>query len=72
MQFSELGLSRRRTCRRLARLLVLLPRSLLAGGGAVERVPAPCARFRGDGSADVALAGRSQHGLNFDQLGDSA
>jgi len=66
---SELGFSRRHPRRRLARLLVLLPRRLLAGGGAVERVPAPCARFGGEGAADIALAGRLEDGLNFDQLG---
>jgi len=38
------------------RLLVLLPRRLLAGGGAVEGVFAPGARFGGEGAADVALA----------------
>jgi len=66
---SELGFSRRHPHRRLARLLVLLPRRLLALGGAVERVLAPCTRFRAEGAADVALASRLQHGLNFDQLG---
>jgi len=52
----------------LARLLVLLPRSLLAGGGAVERALAPGAGFGGERAADVALAGRLEDGLNFDQL----
>jgi len=66
---SELGFSRRHPRRRLARLLVLLPRRLLALGGAVERVPAPCARFRAEGAADVALASRLEDGLNLDQLG---
>jgi len=40
----------------------------LAGGGAVERAFAPCARFGGEGAADVALASRLEDGLNFDQL----
>jgi len=66
---SEVGLSRRRTRRCLARLLVLLPRRLLALGGAVEGVLAPGARFGGEGAADIALASRLEDGLNFDQLG---
>jgi len=41
----------------------------LAGGGAVEGAFAPCARFGGEGAADVALAGRLQDGLHLDQLG---
>jgi len=61
--------SRRHPRRRLARLLVLLPRRLLAGGGAVERALAPCARFGREGAADIALAGRLEDSLNFDQLG---
>jgi len=65
---SELGFSRRQSRRRLARLLVLLPRRLLALGRAVERALAPCARFRAQGAADVALASRLQHGLHLDQL----
>jgi len=65
---AELGLGGGRGGRRLARLLVLLPRCFLAGGGAVERVLASCARFRAEGAADVALAGRLEDGLNFDQL----
>jgi len=65
---AELGLGRRRTSRRLARLLVLLPRRLLTEGGAVEGVLAPGARFGGEGAADVALASRLKDGLNFDQL----
>jgi len=40
----------------------------LAGGGAVERVLAPCARLGGEGAADVAFASRLEDGLNFDQL----
>ena len=46
MKAAQLGLSRRRTRRGLARLLVLLPRRLLAGGGAVEGVSAAGAGFR--------------------------
>ena len=69
MEGAELCLSRRRTRRRLARLLVLLPRRFLALGGAVERALAPGARFRAEGAADVALASRLKDGLNFDQLG---
>jgi len=65
---SELGFSRQHPRRRLARLLVLLPRRLLALGGAVERVPAPCTRFCAEGAADVALASRLEDSLNFDQL----
>jgi len=55
--------------RGFARLLMLLPRRLHAGEGAVERVLAPCARFGAQGAADVALAGWLEDGLNFDQLG---
>ena len=47
---------------------MLLPRSLLALGRAVERAFAPCTRFGSEEAADVAFAGRLQHGLNFDQL----
>jgi len=54
--------------RGLARLLVLLPRRLLARGGAVERVLTPCARFGGEGAADVALASRHEDVLHLDQL----
>jgi len=61
-------LSRRRTCRGLARLLVLLPRRLHAGEGAVECVSAPCSRFRAEGAAIIALASWFQHCLNFNQL----
>ena len=68
MEDSEVGLTRRRTRRRFARLLVLLPRRLLTIGGAVERALAPCAWFGGEGAADVALANRLEDGLNFDQL----
>ena len=68
MQGAEVCLGGWRGGRGLARLLVLLPRRLLAGGGAVERVLAPCAWFGGGGAADVALASRLQHGLHLDQL----
>jgi len=51
-----------------ARLLVLLPRRLHAGEGAVERAFAPCAWFRAQGAADVAFAGRLQHVLHLHQL----
>jgi len=40
----------------------------LAGGGAVEGVLAPGARFGGKGAANVAFASRLEDGLNFDQL----
>ena len=69
MEGAQVGLGGGRGGRGSARLLVLLPRRLLALGGAVERVLAPCARFRAEGAADVALASRLQHSLNFDQLG---
>jgi len=66
---SELGHGGGRGGRGFTRhLVLLLPRRLLALGGAVERVLAPCARFGGEGAADVALASRFQHALNFDQL----
>ena len=65
---AELGLSSGRGGRCLARLLVLLPSCFLALGGAEVAGFAPCARFRRVGLADVALAGRLQQGLNFDQL----
>jgi len=65
---AELGLSGGRGGRGLARLLVLLPRKLLALGGAVERALAPCARFGAEGAADVALASRLQHGLHLGQF----
>jgi len=61
---AELGLGGGRGCRRLARLLVLLPCRLLALGGAVERAFASCAMFGGGGAADVALASRLEDGLN--------
>ena len=68
MEDSELGLSGGWPRWRLARLLVLLPRCFLALGRAVKGVLAPCARFRAQGAADVALASRLEDGLNFDQL----
>ena len=68
MEGAELGLGGWRGGRGLARLLVLLPRRLLALGRAVERALAPCARFGGEGAADVALASRLEDRLNFDQL----
>jgi len=60
VESAELGLSRR--------LLVLLPRRLLALGGSVERVLAPCAWFRAKGAADVALASRLENGLHLGQF----
>ena len=68
MEGAEFGLSGGRGGRGLARLLVLLPRKLLALGGAVERALAPCARFGAEGAADVALASRLQHGLHLGQF----
>ena len=68
MEGTEGGRGGGRGGRGLARLLVLLPRRLLALGRAVERALAPCARFRAEGAADVALASRLEDGLNFDQL----
>jgi len=65
---AELGHGGWRGGRGLARLLVLLPRRLLARCRAVEREFAPCARFGAQGAADVALASRLEDGLNFDQL----
>ena len=68
MEGAELGLSGGWPCRRLARLLVRLPGCFLALGRAVEGVYAPCARFRAQGAADVALASRLKDGLHLDQL----
>jgi len=68
VQTPQFCLCRRHSRRRLARLLVLLPRRLLALGRAVERALAPCAGFGGGGTADVALASRLEDRLNFDQL----
>jgi len=68
VQFTELGFGCRRTRRRLARLLVLLPRRFHAGEGAVERALAPCARFGAERATDVALASRLEDRLHLDQL----
>jgi len=69
MQNPQFCLTRRWTRRRLARLLVLLPRRFLALGGAEVADFAPCASFRRVGLADVALASRLlQHVLHLDQL----
>jgi len=55
--------------RRLANLLVLLPRRLLAGGGAEVADFAPCASFCCDCAADVAFSSwLLQHVLHLDQL----
>ena len=68
MEGAELGLGGGRGGWGFARLLVLLPRRLLAGGGAVEGAFAPCTRFGGGGAADVALASRLEDGGKLDQL----
>jgi len=68
VQGAEGGRGDGRGCRRLARLLVLLPRRLHAGEGAVKCAFAPCARFGGGGAAYVALSSRLEHGLHLDQL----
>ena len=68
MEGAEVGLGGGRGGWGFAHLLVLLPRRLLALGRAVERAFAPCARFGAKAAADVALASRLEHGLNFDQL----
>jgi len=69
MQYPQFCLIRRLPRRRFARLLVLLPRNLLALGAAEVADFAPCARFRRGGLADVALASRFlQHILHLDQL----
>jgi len=66
---AELGLCGWRGGGGFANLLVLLPRSLLALGGAEVADFAPCARFRCAGLADIALASRFlQHVLHLDQL----
>jgi len=66
---AEVCLGGWRGCWGFARLLVLLPRRLLALGGAEVAGFAPCARFRCGGLADVALASRFlQHVLHLDQL----
>ncbi len=69
MQNPQFCLIRRLPRRRFARLLVLLPRRLLALGGAEVAGFAPCASFRCGGLTDVALVGRLlQHVLHLDQL----
>ena len=68
MEGSELGHGGGRGGWGFTRLLVLLPRRLLALGRAVERVLAPWARFGAQGVADVALASRLQHVFYLDQL----
>ena len=69
MQNPQFCLVRRHPRRRFARLLVLLPRRLLALGGAEVAGFAPCASFRCGGLTDVALVGRFlQHVLHLDQL----
>ena len=65
---SELGFSRRHPRRRLARLLVLLPRRFQALGAAEVAGLALSARFCRGSLADDALAGRLQHILHLDQL----
>ena len=47
---------------------MLLPGLFLAGGGAVERAFAPCARFGAQGAADVALANRLEDGGKLGEL----
>jgi len=61
MQNPQFCLTRGRGGRRLARLLVLLPRRFLALGGAEVADFAPGARFRRSGAANVALASRFLH-----------
>jgi len=69
VQNPQFCLTRRWTRRRLARLLVLLPRRLLALGGAEVAGFAPGARFCRGGVADVALASRFlQHVLHLGQF----
>ena len=69
MQNPQFCLIRRLPRRRFARLLVLLPRRLLALGGAEVAGFAPCASFRRGCLADVALASRFlHHVLHLDQL----
>ena len=68
MQNPQFCLTRWWARRRLANLLVLLPRRLLALGGAKVVDFAPCAPFRRVGVADDALASRLQHILHLDQL----
>jgi len=69
MQNPQFCLTRCHPRRRLAHRLVLLPRRLLALGGAEVAGFAPCASFRCGGLTDVALVGRLlQHVLHLDQL----
>jgi len=69
MQNPQICLTRWWARRCLARLLVLLPRRLLAIGGAEVAGFAPCASFRCGNLADIALVGRLlQHVLHLDQL----
>jgi len=69
MQNPQFCLIRRLPHRRLARLLVLLPRRFLALGRAEVAGFAPCACFRCGGLTDVALVGRLlQHVLHLEQL----
>ena len=70
MQNPQFSLTRRHPRRRLARLLVLLPRRLLTLGAAEKAGLAPSARFCCDCAAEVALASRFlQHVLHLRQLG---
>jgi len=69
MQSPQFCLVRWWTRRRLANLLVPLPRRLLALGGAEVAGFAPGASFRCGGLTDVALVGRLlQNVLHLDQL----
>ncbi len=69
MQNPQFCLIRRLPRRRFARLLVLLPRRLLALGGAEVAGFAPCASFRCGGLTDAAPVGRLlQYVLHLDQL----
>jgi len=68
MQNPQVCLTRWWARRRFARLLVILPRRLLALGGAEVAGFAPSARFRCGGLTDVTLVGRLQHSLHLDQL----
>jgi len=69
VQNPQFCFTRRRPRRRFARLLVLLPRRLLALGGAEVAGFAPGASFRCGGLTDVALVGRFlQNVLQLDQL----
>jgi len=68
VQNPQFYLTRGRGGRRLARLLVLLPRRLHALGAAEVAGLALSARFCSGSLADDALAGRLQHILYLDQL----